>query len=90
MAIIVVVIFNTIMKSTTLQLAFFERHHSLAEHETSIAIAVFVGQFVNTALVSLLVYADIQAISSKIRAALKGDAAAFPLFTGSFPDFTEV
>ncbi len=30
-AIVVVVIFNTLMKTTTLMLGFFERHHTIAE-----------------------------------------------------------
>jgi len=88
-AVAVVVIFNTIMKTTTQLLAFFEKHHTLAEQETSIAIAVFVGQFVNTALVSLLVYAEISTIKNRIKDALQGDASAFPIFAGSYSDFSE-
>jgi len=89
-ATILVVVFNNVMKITTRLLAFFERHHTVAEQETSIAFAVFVGQFINTALVSLVVYADIRVISSAIKRGLNGDASAFPLFAGSFSDFTEL
>jgi len=88
-AVAVVVIFNTIMKTTTQMLAFFEKHHTLVEQETSIAIAVFIGQFVNTALVSLLVYAEISTIKNRIKEALQGDASAFPIFAGSYSDFSE-
>jgi hypothetical protein len=77
-AVVVVVLFNTIMKTTTLALAGFERHHSLAGQEQSALVAVFLGQFINTGIISLLVYANISFISDAIKKGSKGSLPARP------------
>lgn len=88
--VVVIVVFNVAVQVCTMLLAFFERHHTLQDHEKSIALSVFLGQFVNTALVALLVYARIDALQTRIADSLGSLSAWFPLFSGTFKDFTEM
>mmetsp|Transcript_8073 Transcript_8073/g.27031 ORF Transcript_8073/g.27031 Transcript_8073/m.27031 type:complete len:660 (+) Transcript_8073:2010-3989(+) len=83
-AIVVVVVFNKLMQISTQYLARFERHHTVAQQETSIANAVFYGQFLNTALVSLVVNAKFNFVKDSLPSDVR---SWFPLFSGSYSDF---
>jgi hypothetical protein len=61
----------------------FERHATVAEEEASIAWSVFGGQFINTALVGLLVYARIQSVYDQVTAAAGPQGAE--VMSHSFP-----
>ena len=56
---LLVLVFNSMMKTSTQLLAKFERHATLTLQESSIALAVFLSQFVNTGLVALFVYGNL-------------------------------
>ncbi|KAJ1468432.1 hypothetical protein T484DRAFT_1855267 [Baffinella frigidus] len=77
-AIFIVVIFNSIMQITTAALA-----------ETSAAMAVFIGQFLNTGLIALIVYANVSFIADAISDGSNGELSSFPFFAGPFKDFNE-
>lgn len=79
-AIVIVVLFNTVMKTTTQLLAVFERHHTLDDQETSVTFAVFIGQFINTALVAMIVYGNIPVVGKNV-------PDEFPILAGEFEDF---
>jgi len=88
-AVIIVVLFNLLMTTVTLLMSSFERHHTLAEEEGSSAFFVFVGQYINTFLVVLLVYAKIGPLKSAVEAKAGIVSDILPVFAGEFPDFTE-
>ncbi len=61
-----------------------EKHHTRTESDRSMAHKVFIAQFINTALVTLLVNTRIQNFAEKFST---DGGSKFPLFTGAYEDF---
>jgi len=77
---LLVIFFNTLMKTSTQLIAKFERHATLTLQEASIAVGVFLSQFVNTGLVALFVYGNLGQTAENI---FKGF-----VFGGPYNDFS--
>ena len=65
-AIAVVVLFNVLMRVVVEWLSAFKREQRVSLLEAALAKNVFLGQFANTALVTVIVYAQIQPVSEGI------------------------
>lgn len=89
-AIAVVVLFNALMSMCTRYMARFERHHTRANMEVSVSWSVFVGQYINTALVGLLVYASIDSVNESLKDTQSGRDVLekIPIFGGLFADIS--
>jgi hypothetical protein len=58
-----------------------EKHHSRTGTDRSLAYKVFVTQFMNTAIVAMLVNTKIPGFAERF-------ALGFPIFAGNYKDFT--
>ena len=87
--VVVVVLLNAVLRVVVSWLGTFKRLPLVSVMEASMARAVFVGQFANTALVTMLVYAEVQTIKDALQKALHRDVLdRFPFFAGRFPDLS--
>ena len=79
-----IVVINVILKAGLAFLVPLEKHHTRTESDQSLVHKVFISQFINTALVTLLVNARFAGFAERFSAT----GAKFPLFTGPYDDFT--
>jgi hypothetical protein len=79
-----IVVINIILKAGLAYLVPQEKHHTRTESEMSLVEKVFVSQFINTALVALLVNTRISGFAERFGTS---GSAKFPLFTGPYEDF---
>jgi hypothetical protein len=79
-----IVVINVILKAGLAVLVPQEKHHTRTESDRSLVHKVFISQFINTALVTLLVNARFAGFAERFSAT----GAKFPLFTGPYDDFT--
>lgn len=79
-----IVVINVILKAGLAFLVPLEKHHTRTESDRSLVHKVFISQFINTALVTLLVNARFAGFAERFSAS----GAKFPLFTGPYDDFT--
>jgi RNA recognition motif-containing protein len=79
-----IVLINIILKTGLAYLVPQEKHHTRTESDRSMAHKVFISQFINTALVTLLVNTRIQNFADKFST---DGGSKFPLFTGAYDDF---
>jgi hypothetical protein len=79
-----IVVINIVLKSGLAFLVPQEKHHTRTDSDRSLVHKVFIAQFINTALVALLVNAR---ISGFAELSSSSDGSKFPLFTGPYEDF---
>ncbi|RLN87770.1 hypothetical protein BBJ28_00024980, partial [Nothophytophthora sp. Chile5] len=75
---VVVVVVNMVLKATVLRFASFERHKSESVKTSAVALKMFAAQFLNTAIIVLVVNAALSLSSVPV---------AGELFRGKFADF---
>ena len=85
-AAVAVGLINALLQATVVFCSGMESHHTIDNQEISTSTGVFLGQFFNTALVALVVNADIQLVSDSLSPEMQ---SYFPLFAGAYADFTE-
>jgi hypothetical protein len=78
-----IVVINIALKAGLAFLVPQEKHHTRTESDKSLVQKVFVSQFINTALVVLLVNTRISGFAERFSTS---DGAKFPLFTGPYED----
>jgi len=81
-AALLVVVVNAVLKAVLTAITKFERHANRSDETASLAFKIFVAQFVNTALIVLLVNAQFAFIES-----LGLSDGLFGLFAGGFSSF---
>jgi len=81
-----VVMINLLLKTILRYFAKLERHHRISGKDSSVAIKVFLAQFVNTALIVLIVNGNLRDFG--IEFDKEGLLGSLSLFTGEFGDFT--
>jgi hypothetical protein len=75
-----IVLVNFVLKELIRVLGRYERHHTLSREQSSVTVKMFIGMFINTGLILLLVNANFQHLA--------GSETAFGLFfDGAYQDF---
>jgi len=100
-AIASIFIINTSVRFLMVKFSHFERHHWLSQREASSAMSIFILQFFNTGLITLLVFSQIDEVKAGLASAASSAASAaesgqdvteftryFPIFAGPYQDLT--
>jgi hypothetical protein len=83
-SVVFIVAINILLKFGLAILVPQEKHHTRTESDRSLVHKVFISQFINTALVTLLVNTRISGFADRFSS---GSGPKFPLFTGPYEDF---
>jgi hypothetical protein len=78
-AAVLVVVINLVLQQILSMLTHFEKHNSVSDEESALALKIFVGQLINTAFIVLLVNAEIR---------MRGPAEVTQYFSGQFSSFS--
>lgn len=82
----VLVLVNTFLYRFLRSIVSFERHHSASDEVLSVALKLSFAQYINTGLLSLIVYGDLASVGVNNAFFGRVGSVTFGIFTGVFTD----
>ena len=86
-AVLVVVAINAVLKQVLAKLVLKEKHHTLSGQVISVVKKIFLAQFINTAVLLILINANLEYFSATGGTAVQEEGEKGLLFSGKYSDF---